>query len=148
MAAAAVGYGKMAIRFAIKAGEIMNRAKEILPHGDFLPWLHEQLEKVQVTERTAQKWMKLAKTNSGSDLIGNPDIKTITDAYRATGILPEPQPKETSEEEEGERSAFTLTLRTKFRHVSDWNEDAARDFLYEFEPIARLAVQLKTQFGI
>jgi hypothetical protein len=148
MAASAVGYGQMAIRYAIKAGEIMCRAKEILQHGEFLPWLETQLPGLDVTERTAQNWMKLAKTQKFADLLGNPNIKTMTDAYRATGILPEPEPKAETGEGDKERPPFTLSFKTQYNHPSEWSRDAARDFLYEFERIARTAMQLKTEFGL
>jgi hypothetical protein len=148
MAASAVGYGQMAIRYAIKAGEIMNRAKDILPHGEFLPWLNTQLEVVQVAERSAYRWMKMANSPIVATLMDNPDIKTITDAYRATGILPEPEPKAEGGEGEKEKPPFTLSFKTQYRLPSEWQRDAARDFLYEFDRLAKLAMQLKTEFGL
>jgi hypothetical protein len=148
MAASAVGYGQMAIRYAIKAGEIMNKAKDIVPHGEFLPWLATQLQACDVSERTAYKWMKLAKLHIGANLMDNPDIKTMTDAYRATGILPEPEPKAEGGEGEKERPPFTLSFKTQYHHPSEWQRDAARDFLYEFDRLAKLAMQLKTEFGL
>jgi hypothetical protein len=92
--------------------------------------------------------MKLSNTTSVSDLMDNPDIKTITDAYRATGILPEPEPKAESVEGEKERPPFTLSFKTQYHHPSEWQRDAARDFLYEFDRLAKLAMQLKTEFGL
>ena len=146
MAASAVGYGQMAIRYAIKAGEIMNKAKEIVPHGEFEQWLEGC--GVGVTYITCYRWMKLAKLSHVKDLMDNPDIKTITDAYRATGILPEPEPKEEGGEGDKEKPPFVLNFKTQYHHPSEWNRDAARDFLYEFERLAKLAVQLKTEFGL
>lgn len=79
----------------------------------------------------------------------NPDIKTITDAYRFTGILPEPLLKAIADgNEPRERPPFTLSFKTQWRSVSDWSEDAAKDFLYDFERLAQLARALKTQFGL
>lgn len=146
MAASAVGYGQMAIRYAIKAGEIMNKAKDILPHGEFEKWLESC--GVEASYQTCNRWMKLAKVSSVRDLMDNPDIKTITDAYRATGILPEPEPKQDGGEGEKERPPFTLSFKTQYHHPSEWNRDVARDFLYEFDRIAKLAMQLKTEFGL
>jgi hypothetical protein len=147
-AASAVGYCQLSIRYALKAGQIMCRAKEILPHGEFLPWLHDLLPVLQIVERSAQRWMKLSNTTSVSDLMDNPDIKTITDAYRATGILPEPEPKAEGGEGEKDRPPFTLSFKTQYRLPSEWQRDAARDFLYEFDRLAKLAMQLKTEFGL
>ena len=146
MAASAVGYGQLAIRYAIKAGEIMNKAKEILDHGEFGSWLETHAS--DISHMTATKWMKLAKLNTGLNLMDNPDIKTMTDAYRATGILPEPEPKQDAGEGEKERPPFVLSFKTQYNHPSEWSRDAARDFLYEFERIARTAMQLKTEFGL
>lgn len=146
MAAAAVGYGQMAIRYALKAGEIMNRAKELLPHGEFEAWLETKVPDVSLP--TCQRWARMAKASRLMDLLDNPDIKTITDAYRATGILPEPEPKDASGKEPQEKAPYVLSFRCQYRQVSEWNKDAARDFLYEFERLARLAMQLKTEFGL
>jgi hypothetical protein len=148
MAASAVGYGQMAIRYAIKAGEIMHRAKELMPHGEFTLWLEGHLPALDISLPTATRWMKLAKSSSVMNLMDNPDIKTMTDAYRATGILPEPEPKADGGEGEKERPPFTLSFKTQYRLPSEWQRDAARDFLYEFDRLARLAAQLKTEFGL
>jgi hypothetical protein len=148
MAASAVGYGQMAIRYAIKAGAIMNRAKEILPHGEFGSWQEKQCEAIGITDRTSRKWMVLAIRNVGSDLLANPTIKGLQDAYTATGILPEPEPKQDTEEGEKEKPPFTLSFKTQYRLPSEWQRDAARDFLYEFDRLAKLAMQLKTEFGL
>jgi hypothetical protein len=91
MAASAVGYGQMAIRYAIKAGAIMNKA---------------------------------------------------------TGILPEPEPKVEGGESEKEKPPFVLSFKTQYRQPSEWSRDSARDFLYEFERLAKLASILKTEFGL
>jgi hypothetical protein len=148
MAASAVGYGQMAIRYAIKAGAIMNRAKEILPHGEFGSWQAKQCEAIGITDRTSRKWMVLAIRNVGSDLLANPTIKGLQDAYTATGILPEAEPKPDTGEGEKEKPPFTLSFKTQYRLPSEWQRDAARDFLYEFDRLARLAAQLKTEFGL
>ena len=146
MAASAVGYGQLAIRYAIKAGEIMNKAKDIVPHGEFEQWL--ETCGCDISRPTMTRWMKLAKSSHVINLMDNPDIKTMTDAYRATGILPEPEPKAETGEGDKERPPFTLTFKTAYHHPSEWQRDAARDFLYEFERIARTAMQLKTEFGL
>ncbi len=147
MAAAAVGYGQMAIRYAIKAGEIMNKAKDILPHGEFLPWLAMQLQTCDVAERTAYKWMKLAKLHIGANLMDNPDIKTITDAYRATGILPEPEPKQATGEIEDKPKLPWSPLKFSTR-VEQWTKEQAMDFIYEFDRAAQFVRALKMEFGL
>ena len=136
----------MAIRHAINAGHVANRAKEIIPHGQFEAWLESQAGDRGI--RTVQRWMKLAKASRVTDLLANPNIKGLTDAYVATGILPPPEPKAESGEGDKERPPFVLTFKSNYRLPSEWHRDAARDFLYEFERLAKLAMQLKTEFGL
>lgn len=147
MAASAVGYGQMAIRYAIKAGEIINKAKDIVPHGDFLPWLQPLLPALNVTERTARNWMKLANRQNISDLMGNPDIKTITDAYRATGILPEPEPKQGGGETEDKPKLPWSPLKFSTR-IEQWTKEQAMDFIYEFDRAAQFVRALRMEFGL
>lgn len=144
----AVTAGKAAIRYAAKGGAVCNRAKEIAQHGEFLPWLAQQAEKFGREQATLYRWMKLAKLSLMINLESQPDVKSITDAYRATGILPDPEPKQDTGEGDKEKPPFTLTFKSQYHHPSEWNRDAARDFLYEFERLAKLAVQLKTEFGL
>ena len=43
---------------ALQAGALLNEAKTLVPHGHWLPWLHEN---VSVSDRQAQKWMRVAR---------------------------------------------------------------------------------------
>jgi hypothetical protein len=137
------GCAELAIRHAWNAGTICNRAKEIVPHGSFNEWLETNAGDRGI--RTLQKWMKLAKTNLDSLLENNP--KGLKDAYHITGIIPEPEPKPEGEGDK-DKPPFSLSFRTVYRLPSEWNRDAAKDFLYEFDRLARLAMQLKTEFGL
>lgn len=144
-AATAQGCAELAIRHAINAGHVANRAKDIIPHGEFEPWL--EVHAGERSPRTIRRWMKLAKLSLVSDLLADPNIKSLTDAYVATGILPEPEAKITTGEEK-EKPPFVLSFKSSYRLPSEWHRDAARDFLYEFERLAKLAMQLKTEFGL
>lgn len=48
---------------SFRIGQRLNEAKELLGHGEWLPWLEE---KVNFSERTAQKFMALAREYEGS----------------------------------------------------------------------------------
>lgn len=144
-AATAQANAELAIMHAFNAGLAANKAKDIIPHGEFGGWLEAHCGDRGV--RTIQRWMKLAKTSSVSDLLTNPSIKCLTDAYVATGILPEPETREATNEAK-EKAPYVLSFKTQYRHASEWQREAAKDFLYEFERLAKLAVQLKTEFGI
>jgi hypothetical protein len=145
MAASAVGYGQMAIRYAIKAGEIMNHAKEILPHGEFLPWLESC--GAEVSQPTAWRWMRMANHSRMNNLLTNPNIKTMTDAYRATGILPEPEPKQDTGEIEDKPKLPWSPLKFSTR-VEQWTKEQAMDFIYEFDRAAQFVRALKMEFGL
>ena len=49
-------------------GRCLMEAKEMLPHGEWLPWLSEQ---VDLSERTAQKFMKLAREWSNPNTLAD-----------------------------------------------------------------------------
>lgn len=121
------------------------KAKELIPHGEFQSWLEANAGGRDI--RTMQKYMKLAKTNVDSLLAENPTLKGLQDAYVAAGVLPEAEPKAESGEEK-DKPLFTLNFKTQYHHPSEWSRDAARDFLYEFDRIAKLAMTLKTEFGL
>ena len=70
-------------------GRCLMEAKEMLPHGEWLPWLNERVE---LSERTAQKFMKLAREWS------NPNTLADLGASKALMLLALPPE---------EREAFT-----------------------------------------
>jgi hypothetical protein len=143
-AAFAQAGGELAIRHAWNAGRVCLKAKEIVPHGEFQNWLEANAG--ERGYRVLARWMKLAKVSLESLLAGDP--KGINDAYKLSGIIPSPEPKEESGDESKEKPPFTLIFKTQHNHVSEWSRDAARDFLYEFDRVARYAAQLKTEFGL
>lgn len=145
-AALAQAGAELAIRHAWNAGAVCLKAKELVPHGEFQAWLEANAG--ERGYRTLAKWMKLAKVNLDALLAENPTLKGLQDAYVAAGVLPDAEPKADTGEGDKERPPFTLTFKTAYHHPSEWQRDAARDFLYEFERLAKLAVQLKTEFGL
>jgi hypothetical protein len=52
---------KDSVRHGIVAGELLIEAKAKVPHGQWLPWLQDH---VQISERTAQLYMRLAKNRA------------------------------------------------------------------------------------
>jgi len=145
-AASAVGYGQLAIRYAIKAGEIMNKAKDFVPHGEFLAWLETNAP--DISRMTATKWMKLANVNARLHLLDNPDIKTITDAYRATGILPEPEPKQDGGQADKDNAKLPWSPLKFSTRIDDWTKEAALDWLYEYDRAGQWARALRVEFGL
>ena len=145
-AALAQAGAELAIRHAWNAGAVCLKAKELIAHGEFQAWLEANAG--ERGYRTLAKWMKLAKVNLDALLADNPTLKGLQDAYVAAGVLPDAEPKQDTGEGEKVRPLFVLNFKTEYKHVSEWQPAVARDFLYEFDRIAKIAMQLKTEFGL
>lgn len=65
-------------------GRCLTEAKQALPHGEWLPWLNERVE---FSERTAQKFMRLAREWS------NPSTLADLGASKALMLLALPEPE-------------------------------------------------------
>lgn len=64
-------------------GQRLNEAKELLPHGEWLPWLEGR---VQFSERTAQKFMQLAR-----EYEENPKLASDLGSEKAFALLALPR---------------------------------------------------------
>lgn len=84
-----------AIAEAMQCGKALNEAKQIVGHGKWLKWLAENCKKI--SEDTAQRYMKLAKTAHVRNL---KDAKSLRQAYILVGIIPEITPGEVPAEPE------------------------------------------------
>lgn len=73
-----------AITAAVQCGDLLNRQKTSLPHGDWLDWLANHCPEISV--ETARRYMRLAKRSRVTDLS---DATNLRQAYLATGVLPE-----------------------------------------------------------
>ena len=82
------GVAVQAIAKAIECGQLLVQQKESLGHGSWLDWLDANLP--EMTDRTARRYMALAKRTHMSDLNNS---TTVRQAYLATGILPMPVEK-------------------------------------------------------
>ena len=58
--------GREAVQWAYKAGQYLNAIKDLIPHGEWLPWLKQNCPEIK--ERVAQRYMVAAKNVRGSDL--------------------------------------------------------------------------------
>lgn len=79
----------------MELGQRLCEAKELLPHGEWLPWLEE---KVQFSERTAQKFMVLAR-----EYAANPQLVADLGSEKAFALLALP---------EAERAQFVAEPQT------------------------------------
>lgn len=75
--------GEEAFKIAIESGRLLLEAKNMLPHGEWLPWLGEHA--ADISEDTARNYMSLANPEVVRDLN---DAKTLKDAYEILGLMP------------------------------------------------------------
>jgi DUF3102 family protein len=61
---------------AIKAGELLKEAKAKMPHGEWLLWLKKQCE---LSQRTAQRYMKLADDRPKIERVQREKNATVAD---------------------------------------------------------------------
>ncbi|WP_061232527.1 DUF3102 domain-containing protein [Leptospira noguchii] len=68
--------GKNMVRFAIEAGEILTKKKDELEHGEFIPWVENNLN---FKIRTAQRYMRIYEKR---DQINASMLTHLEDAYK------------------------------------------------------------------
>lgn len=86
-------------------GARLNEAKELLAHGEWLPWLEREM---QFSERTAQKFMALAR-----EYEGNPQLASDLGSEKAFALLALPR------EEREEIAQHGATVNGKTKAASD-----------------------------
>lgn len=82
-ASLATGHANNAITHAHQCGTLLCKAKGEIEHGDWLAWLEQHCP--DVSERTAQNYMKLSKTQ----IVALLEENGLSGAYKKVGILPE-----------------------------------------------------------
>ncbi len=73
----------------------MAEQKEKLGHGEWLLWL--EMNCPAITRNTAWRYMRAHERYGALVKQGQVDSQCLTDLYRATGILPEPEPHAATE---------------------------------------------------
>ena len=99
-------------------GRCLTEAKQSLPHGEWLPWLNERVE---LSERTAQKFMKLAREWS------NPNTLADLGASKALMLLALPESeRERLAEDHNVIDMSARQLEQAIRERKESQEAAAR----------------------
>lgn len=112
-------------------GVRLNEAKELLPHGEWLPWLQQ---KVEFSERTAQKFMALAREYAGS-----PQTVAELGSEKAFALLALPPEERQQVVEEGAvvngktKAAADLTAREVKQIVAERRDPAPASARYSAE---------------
>jgi hypothetical protein len=76
---------------ALEAGKLLLEAKELLGHGQFLPWIKENC---QLSERTAQRYMRIARSGVEPAKLADLGIAAVDKALALPGpdgAEPEPE---------------------------------------------------------
>jgi hypothetical protein len=83
---ACVGAMRRGLKHAITAGELLAEARELVPHGEWLPWLANNCA---VSARSAQRYMKLA--GHKDEIVKNDTVShmTINEALDAVAEAPD-----------------------------------------------------------
>jgi hypothetical protein len=147
LATEAKGIASEAVAKAIECGQLLIQQKESLGHGSWLDWLTANIP--EITDRTARRYMALAKRTHVSDLN---DTATVRQAYLATGIIPAPEEKPaTSPDPNKPWVRFTRFLdgfrlwfnkRIDDDPLATWPEDSRRVLKNELKWFAELYARL------
>lgn len=115
-------------------GRCLMEAKEMLPHGEWLPWLNERAE---LSERAAQRFMKLAREWS------NPTTLSDLGASKALMILA--LPREEQEEFMAEHNVIDMSARQLEQVIRE--RDEARKAAEEAKAEASTAEQARDKMA-
>lgn len=158
-----------AISFAVECGKLLNNQKKAVGHGAWLGWLKENCP--NISERTAQKYMRLSrkvceledssKTNADSDLptVSSENVsklfdgspKTLTQAYIAAGVIPEPKKPETNASVFEATITFTRHIdalvlwykkRTEYDPIENWQPNIRGLLINELRPWVKIYNEL------
>lgn len=66
-------------------GDALIKAKEMLGHGHFLPWLERSVERIST--RTARNWMRAARW-ADANVQAFANLESVAQLYMLAGILP------------------------------------------------------------
>jgi hypothetical protein len=80
---------RLGIEHAVSAGNLLIEAKDLAGHGNWLPWLEERC---QMSERTAQLYMRLAR--HASELEANPQWTADLTMTEAVALIAKPDADE------------------------------------------------------
>lgn len=122
---------RAAITAAVQCGDLLTRQKASVPHGAWLAWLAAHCP--AISAETARRYMRLSKRSQVTDLT---DATSLRQAYLATGVLPEPPPRDNdTPDANAPLVTFTRGLdqfrrwyhrRTDELPVAKWTPDARR----------------------
>jgi hypothetical protein len=130
---------------AKEAGELLLKAKEQCPHGQWRPWIEANFAG---SLRTAQKWMRLAE--GWPELEANAPSTALLTIEQALEYLAEPREEESREEEESNRIVIEqadLDAALKAARVpKQYRQEALDHMKRECRPCWSISLALVGQF--
>ena len=79
---------RTSVKKAIRIGELLIKVKSELPHGDFIPWVKENL-KHSFSLTTAERWMRLFEKRNDPKIV---NLTNLSDTYRLLAPPPDSAP--------------------------------------------------------
>lgn len=137
------------INAVIEAGKALTLAKEGMKHGEWGPWVKDNLE--GISQQTATNWMKMhAFHEANGDSIFD-DVKSVRQAYKLAGIIPEVSSGG------GKRQTATVDWRLHANRtelalrkipVATLSADEAGAMLIGLRPIEKYCEELRSQVSV
>jgi hypothetical protein len=127
----ATSEARAAIIAAVQCGDLLTRQKASVTHGTWLDWLATHCP--DISAETARRYMRLSKRSQVTDLT---DATSLRQAYLATGVLPEPPPRD-NDTPDANAPVVTFTRgldqfrrwfhrRTEDKPLAKWTPEARR----------------------
>src|SRR5207249_1970040 len=86
--ALSVKHGKLTLELALKAGTILNEAKQLVRRGYWEKWIEDNVKSISI--RTAENYMRFA-TETATKHISLSECEGLREAYLLTGIIKKPK---------------------------------------------------------
>lgn len=118
----------------MELGRRLCEAKELLPHGEWLPWLEQR---VQFSERTAQKFMQLAR-----EYEANPKLASDLGSEKAFALLALPM------EEREQIAAEGVTVNGKTKSASDLTTREVKQVVAERKAVSGVDLAKGPSFAV
>ena len=136
------------IEAALLCGQLLAKAKDDCGHGNWLKWLRENCP--DITEKTAQNWMRLANTKHVADLVNAAGLRQ---AYILAGIIDEGESHTgrvgSTVQAEVERLAVPIgkvrqwfSVRVQQRPIEDWTLEEREATKAQLQPLVEFYQQL------
>jgi Protein of unknown function (DUF3102) len=85
-------HGKLCLELALKTGEILSDCEDIIPYGQWVQWVKDNVKHIEY--QTVTRYIKMYNMSHDTDLT---ECESIREAYILCGIIPKKLPKKETE---------------------------------------------------